>query len=68
MLEPGSNSLQLAWQAKGATASASILVPYGYVRGAHEIEASDYASGRAAYQAKARAAMGDQLAKASSAQ
>ena len=63
VLDPGSNSFQIAWQAKGATTVASILVPYGYVRGANEIEASDYASGRAAYQAKARAAIGDQLAR-----
>ncbi len=31
--------------------------------GAKEIEGSDYASGRAAYQAKARSAIGDQLAR-----
>ena len=63
VLDPGSNSFQIAWQARGATTVASILVPYGYVRGANEIEGSDYASGRAAYQAKARAAIGDQLAR-----
>src|SRR5262249_20436161 len=33
VLDPGSNSFQISWQAKGASAAVSILVPYGYVRG-----------------------------------
>ena len=57
VLDPGSNSFELAWQETGATTITSVLVPYGYVRGAaNDIEpAGSYASGRTAYQAKVKA-------------
>ncbi len=63
VLDPGSNSFELAWQEKSAKSIASILVKYGYVRGStNDIEpAADYASGRAAYQAKARALIEEAL-------
>src|SRR5262249_25162526 len=62
VLDPGSNSFELAWQEKGAPIS-SILVKYGYVRGSvNEIEpAADYTAGRAAYQAKAKAQIEEAL-------
>jgi hypothetical protein len=67
VLDPGSNSFELAWQEKGSTTIASILVPYGYVRAAANDfdSASDYASGRAAYQQHARAAIEQELGRLS---
>jgi Ppx/GppA phosphatase family len=65
VLDPGSNSFELAWQARGTGVVRSIMVPYGYVRGAvNDIEpASDYAAGRAAYQAKAKLQIESELAR-----
>ena len=67
VLDPGSNSFQLSWQEKGSTTIASILVPFGYVRAAaNDFEpASDYASARAAYQRRARAAIEQELGRLS---
>jgi hypothetical protein len=67
VLDPGSNSFELAWQEKGSTTIASILVPYGYVRAATNDfdSASDYASARAAYQQHARAAIEQELGRLS---
>lgn len=67
VLDPGSNSFELAWQEKGSTTVASILVPYGYVRAAANDfdSAPDYASGRAAYQRHARAAIEQELGRLS---
>jgi exopolyphosphatase/guanosine-5'-triphosphate,3'-diphosphate pyrophosphatase len=67
VLDPGSNSFELAWQEKGSTTVASILVPYGYVRAAANDfdSAPDYASGRAAYQQHARAAIEQELGRLS---
>ena len=50
---------------RGTGVVRSILVPYGYVRGAvNDIEpASDYAAGRAVYQAKAKLQIESELAK-----
>jgi Ppx/GppA phosphatase family len=65
VLDPGSNSFELAWQEKGSTEIRSILVPYGYVRGAgNDFEtAADFPTGRAAYQAKTREKIDAELAK-----
>ena len=65
VLDAGSNSFQLAWQEKGAPAVSSILVRYGYVRGAaNDFEpAADYPAGWKAYQAKARAALEQELGR-----
>jgi hypothetical protein len=67
VLDAGSNSFELAWQPKGSTTIASILVPYGYVRAAvNDFDsASDYASARAAYQQRARAAIEQELGRLS---
>ena len=56
VLDPGSNSFQLAWQERGSPTITSIVVRHGYVRGAvNEIEpAADYPAGRQAYQHPAR--------------
>jgi hypothetical protein len=65
VLDPGSNSFQLSWQPKGSTTIASILVPFGYVRAAaNDFDpASDYASARAAYQQRVRAAIEQELGR-----
>jgi hypothetical protein len=65
VLDAGSNSFQLAWQEKGSPAISSILVPYGYVRGAaNDFDpAADYAGGWRSYQAKARAAIEQELGR-----
>jgi Ppx/GppA phosphatase family protein len=67
VLDAGSNSFELAWQEKGSPAISTILVPYGYVRGAaNDFEpAADYAAGWRAYQAKARAAIEQELGRLS---
>jgi hypothetical protein len=67
VLDPGSNSFELAWQPKGSTTVSSILVAYGYVRGAvNDIEpAATYAAGRAAYQARVKAMIDEELGKLS---
>ena len=67
VLDSGSNSFQLSWQEKGSATTKSILVPFGYVRAAaNDFEpASDYASGRAAYQQRARAAIEQELGRLS---
>jgi hypothetical protein len=67
VLDPGSNSFELAWQEKGSTTVDSILVPYGYVRAAvNDFDpASDYASALAAYQRRARAAIEEELGRLS---
>jgi hypothetical protein len=67
VLDPGSNSFQLAWEPTGALAVQSVLVEYGYVRGAtNDFEpAADYATGSAAYQAKARMKLNEALARIS---
>jgi len=67
VLDPGSNSFELAWQEKGSDAIASILVPYGYVRAAATDfdSAADYATARAAYQGHARAAIEQELGRLS---
>jgi hypothetical protein len=64
VLDPGSNSFELAWQERGAPVR-SITVEYGYVRGAaNDVEpAKDYASGMAAYQTRARGMIEEDLAK-----
>jgi len=63
VLDPGSNSFELAWQERGAATIVSVLVKHGYVRGSvNDIEpAADYAAGRAAYQAKVRALLEKEL-------
>jgi hypothetical protein len=65
VLDAGSNSFELAWQEKGSPAISTILVPYGYVRGAaNDFEpATDYPAGWRAYQAKARAAIEQELGR-----
>ena len=65
VLDAGSNSFELAWQEKGASAIASILIPYGYVRAAvNDFDAaSDYAAAREAYQRKARAQIEQELGR-----
>jgi len=65
VLDPGSNSFQIAWQETGSPIIRSILIKYGYVRGAvNDIEpAADYAAGRGQYQAKVRAQIEDELGK-----
>jgi len=67
VLDAGSNSFQIAWQLKGARDIRSVLVEYGYVRGAtNDFEpASDYAAGRATYQTKARTKIEDVLGRLS---
>ena len=67
VLDAGSNSFELAWQEKGSTTISSILVPYGYVRAAaNDFDpASDYASARASYQRRARAAIEQELGRLS---
>jgi len=64
VLDPGSNSFELAWQERGATTITSVLVAHGYVRGAtNDIEpAADYAAGRRAYQAGAKTRLETELA------
>ncbi|PYR59109.1 MAG: hypothetical protein DMF85_08750 [Acidobacteria bacterium] len=65
VLDPGSNSFELAWQERGSTQIRTVLVEYGYVRGAvNDVEpARDYESGRAAYQSTARTQIDEQLAR-----
>jgi len=65
VLDAGSNSFQLSWQEKGSATIRSILVPYGYVRAAaNDFDpAPDYASARAAYQQRARAAIEQELGR-----
>jgi len=65
VLDPGSNSFQIAWQETGSPGIRSVLIKYGYVRGAvNDIEpAADFAAGRAQYQAKARAQIEEELGK-----
>jgi hypothetical protein len=65
VLDPGSNSFEIAWQETGSPIIRSILIKYGYVRGAvNDIEpAADYAAGRGQYQTKARAQIEDELGK-----
>ena len=67
VLDSGSNSFQLSWQEKKSATTQSILVPFGYVRAAaNDFEpASDYASARAAYQQRARAAIEQELGRLS---
>jgi hypothetical protein len=65
VLDPGSNSFELAWQPRSAGAISSVLVAYGYVRAStNDMErAKSYAEGRVAYGAKVRAMLNEQLAK-----
>ena len=65
VLDPGSNSFELAWQEKGSATVHSILVPNGYVRAAaNDFDAApDYASARAAYQGHARSAIERELGR-----
>lgn len=63
VLDPGSNSFELAWQPRGSGTIASILVAHGYVRGAvnHIEPAADFAAGRRAYETYTRAAIEEAL-------
>jgi hypothetical protein len=56
VLDPGSNSFQVSWRVASGGPIESVLVEYGYVRGAtNDFEgATSYGAGRAAYQAKVR--------------
>jgi hypothetical protein len=65
VLDPGSNSFELAWQPRDSKTISSILVPYGYVRAAtNDVEpAVDYAAATAAYQARARTLIDQELGK-----
>jgi Ppx/GppA phosphatase family protein len=65
VLDPGSNSFELAWQEKGSATITSILVPYGYVRAAaNDFDlAPDPARARAAYQEHAKAKIEQELGR-----
>src|SRR6185436_16333835 len=66
-IDPGSNSFQLSWRDRRGRTVNSVLVPYGYVRGAtNDIEpAATYAAGRTAYQATAKKLLEEQLGRLS---
>jgi hypothetical protein len=67
VLDPGSNSFQIAWQSKSGGPIRSVLVEYGYVRAsAGDFEsAADYASAVAAYRAKLTTQIAEALSRMS---